>query len=266
MSLLSAHDLSFSYPGPLLALDGMDINLGREEVVVVCGPNGSGKSTLLKVLAGLLRPATGQVLLEGRPLHSMHARERARSLALVPQQLPTVPQVTVEGFVLAGRYARIQRWAGPQKRDHQAVELALAACDAEGLAARRMTDLSGGQRQRVLLARALAQEAQVLLIDEPTNSLDPEHQVRVFDLIAGLGRNRRGVLVVSHDLNLASQFATSVVLVKQGRVAGVGPPEEVLCPEVLQPVYGRHLHFGRMPPPDGRPFVLPWLTPRSPED
>jgi iron complex transport system ATP-binding protein len=261
VSLLEARALSYSYPGPIRAVDGVDISLGREEVVVICGPNGSGKSTLLRLLAGLLRPDAGEVRLDGRSLDEFSPRDRARSLAVVPQQLPNLPQVRVSGFVLAGRYARIDRWRGPQHKDHQAVELALAASDAAELADRRMTDLSGGQRQRVLLARALAQEAQVLLIDEPTNALDPEHQVQVFDLIAGLGRNRRGVLVVSHDLNLASQFATSVVLVKDGRVAGAGAPADVLRPEVLGPVYGEHLHYGRMPEPDGRPFVLPWLAP-----
>ncbi|MFT7464190.1 MAG: iron complex transport system ATP-binding protein, partial [Pseudohongiellaceae bacterium] len=114
------------------------------------------------------------------------------------------------------------------------------------------------QRQRVLIARALAQEASVLLIDEPTNALDPEHQLKVFHMIAGLGRNGRAALVVTHDLNLASQFATSIVLLNEGQVVARGRPGDVLRPEILQPVYGDHLHFGRLP--DGRPFVLPWLS------
>lgn len=260
MTLLSAAGLRFDHPGPIRAVDGIDLTLSAEEVVVVCGPNGSGKSTLLRLLAGLLKPDEGAVTLLGQPLVDLDAGERARSLALVPQLLSTLPQVTVSAFVMAGRYARIDRWRGPTRRDHQAVALALAASDATELAERTMTALSGGQRQRALLARALAQEAQVLLIDEPTNALDPEHQVAVFDLIAGLGRNRRGVLVVTHDLNLASQFATSIVLVREGRVVAQGAPRDVLRPEVLAPVYGEHLYYGEMPAPDGRPFVLPWLT------
>lgn len=263
MTLLRATNLGYDHPGPIRAVDGIDLELGREEVLVVCGPNGSGKSTLLRLLAGLLEPRTGRVELLGRPLDSYDAGDRARNVALVPQQLPRLPQVTVEAFVLAGRYARIDRWRGPTRRDHQAVALALAASDAAALAGRLMGELSGGQRQRVLLARALAQEAQVLLIDEPTNALDPEHQVQVFDLIAGLGRNKRGVIVVTHDLNLASQFATSIALVREGQVVCVGPPAEVLRPEHLAPVYGEHLHYGHMPEPDGRPFVLPWLSPEA---
>jgi len=258
--LLEAQGVSFEYPGPRLAVDDVTLTVEREQVLVVCGPNGSGKSTLLRLLAGLALPTSGEVRLAGESVAGMNARLRAQALALVPQQLPMLPQVTVGAFVLAGRYARIDRWRGPAARDKTAVELALAASDAGDLIERPMSELSGGQRQRVLVARALAQEAQLLLIDEPTNALDPEHQVRVFDLIAELGRNKRAVVVVTHDLNLASQFATSILLMKDGRIVHAGTPAEVLRPEVLAPVYGEHLHYGAMPAPDGRPFVLPWLS------
>lgn len=258
MVRLSGKGLSFRYADGPLALNGVDLDLAGEEVVVVCGPNGSGKSTLLNVLAGLLLPDQGSVALDGRDLAAIDLAERARLLARVPQQLRTLPDVTVGNFVMAGRYARIDRWSGPQPRDHRAVDLSLAAADAADWIERPMGALSGGQRQRVLIARALAQEASVLLIDEPTNALDPEHQLKVFDMIAGLGRNGRAALVVTHDLNLASQFATSIVLLNGGQVVARGRPGDVLRPEILQPVYGDHLHFGSLP--DGRPFVLPWLS------
>jgi iron complex transport system ATP-binding protein len=257
MVSLSGRGLVFDYPGGLRALAGVDLELSGEDVVVICGPNGSGKSTLLNLLAGLLVPSAGDVALDGRPLPSIDLRERAQLVARVPQQLRTMPDVTVGNFVMAGRYARIERWAGPSAKDHRAVELSLLAADAEAWTRRPMGELSGGERQRVLIARALAQEASVLLIDEPTNALDPEHQLKVFDMIAGLGRHGRAALVVTHDLNLASQFATSIILLDRGRVVARGSSQEVLRPEVLRPVYGEHLHFGKLP--DGRPFVLPWM-------
>jgi iron complex transport system ATP-binding protein len=256
--LLSGSGLGLTYPGGVRALDGVDLQLHASELLVVTGPNGSGKSTLLRALAGLQAVDAGSSQLDGRPLAEHSPGDRARRLAWVPQQLTALSDLTVERFVLAGRYARIDRWNGPTRKDLDAVQLALAATDTAELGARTLSALSGGQRQRVLLARALAQEPQVLLVDEPTNALDATHQVAVFKLIAGLAGHGRGVLVVTHDLNLASQFATRMLLLAEGRVVTEGAPEEVLTPEVLCPVYGNDLHFGRSA--DGRPFVLPWDT------
>jgi iron complex transport system ATP-binding protein len=257
--LIQARAVSYAYPGPRQALERVDVDLCPGELAVVIGPNGSGKSTLVKVLAGLLHPSSGTVELEGRALSTLAPRERARRIAVVPQFLPALPEVHVADFVASGRYARIERWksAGPQ--DKRAVEHALEVCDAADLGERGMTELSGGQRQRVLVARALAQEASVLLVDEPTNALDPEHQIRVFDVLAALRSSERAVLVVTHDLNLASQYATRLVLLDAGRVVAEGAPPDVLAPDVLAPVYGSHLFYGTWPAESGRrgPFVLP---------
>jgi ABC-type cobalamin/Fe3+-siderophores transport system ATPase subunit len=257
---LEGRGLRFDHPGPVRAVDGVDLQLRPRELLVVLGPNGSGKSTLLRLLGGLLQPAEGDVRFQGQPLAALQPRERARRLAVVPQSLAALPEISVQTFVLGGRYARISPWRGAQARDLRAVGYALDAAGVGELGSRRMTDLSGGQRQRVLVARALAQEAEVLLVDEPTAALDLEHQVRVFELLARLADHERSVLVVTHDVNLASQFADRVLLLAAGRVVAGGSAEEVLRREVLEPVYGPHLHFGRMPPPDGRPFVLPWLS------
>jgi iron complex transport system ATP-binding protein len=262
MPLLAARGLHFDYPGPLHALRGLDLELERGELAIVIGPNGSGKSTLVRLLAGLLMPTRGAVTCDGRPLGELSTRERAFRIAVVPQFLPALPEVRVRDFVLSGRYARLSRWRAVSRADLAAVDAALDACDARELAQRSMTELSGGQRQRVLVARALAQEAQVLLIDEPTNALDPEHQLAVFECIARLrAEGERCALVVTHDLNLAGQYATRLLLLDQGRVAAQGPVERVLVPAVLGPVYGDQLYYGRFEPgPDGRaarPFVLP---------
>ena len=259
--LLEARGLAHDYPGPVRALCGAELELRAGELVVLIGPNGSGKSTLLRCLAGLLAPGAGEVRLEGRPLRQLAPRARARRVAVVPQFLPALYDLSVESFALGGRYAWIERWRGPTPRDVEVVRRALEDCDAGDLGTRLVTELSGGQRQRVLIARALAQEAGALLVDEPTSSLDPEHQLRVFALLERLVRSGRGALVVTHDLNLASQFADRIVLLDGGRVVAGGAVEQVLRREVLEPVYGRHLYYGRFEGALGgaRPFVLPLL-------
>lgn len=297
MTLLEARGIVHEYPGPIRALDGVDLALAPGDLVAVIGPNGSGKSTLVRILGGLFPPSAGEVRFEGRALASVPPRERARSIAVVPQFLPALPEVRVEDFVASGRYARVARFASATPADHEAVRRGLEQCDAADLADRSMAELSGGQRQRVLLARAVAQEAPVLLIDEPTSGLDPEHQIRILDLAAAIGgapngpgaqrgpgaqsgpgvqsgANRgarsdagsgatpgataRAALIVTHDLNLAGQYASRVVLLDRGRVAAEGPVEAVLRREVLEPVYGSRLHYGTWPsgPGAGRPYVL----------
>jgi iron complex transport system ATP-binding protein len=269
--LAEARGLVFAYPGGVRALEGVDVRLWAGELVVVIGPNGSGKSTLLKTLGGLLRPDAGRVELDGRPIGEFAPRERAARIAIVPQFLPALPEVSVGTFVESGRYAHVDRrglagailGAGVGVRDRPAVESALQACDVAQFKERAMTELSGGQRQRVLVARAIAQEASVLLVDEPTNALDPEHQIAVFDLLALLRGGGRAVLVVTHDLNLAGQYASRLVLLDQGRVVADGDPPSVLTRAVLEPVYGRHLFFGAWPEGSAQrgPFVLPCRAP-----
>ncbi len=265
MTLLAARSIAHDYPGPtrgrpIRALDGVDLALEPGELVAVIGPNGSGKSTLVRVLGGLVAPTSGEVRLGGRDLATLPPRERARSIAVVPQFLPALPEVKVEDFVASGRYARVARFASATTADREAVRRGLEECDAADLKDRAMAELSGGQRQRVLLARALAQEAPVLLVDEPTSGLDPEHQIRILDLAASVSgvASERAALIVTHDLNLAGQYASRVVLLDRGRVAAEGPVESVLRRQVLEPVYGPRLHYGTWPsgPGAGRPYVL----------
>lgn len=265
VGLVQARGLSFVYPGGVRALEEVDVAVEAGQLLAVLGPNGAGKSTLLKLLGGLLRPGEGQVLLGGERLGALSSRARARRIAVVPQALAALPDVTVRTFAGQGRYAHQGPFSRPSPGDREAVERAMAEADVADLAGRGLGELSGGQRQRALVARALAQEAELLLIDEPTNALDPEHQIAVFELIAGLAQAGRGALVVTHDLNLASQFATRVVLLDGGRKAADGSVEEVLRREVLEPVYGRHLVYTTLEGGDGRrrPVVLPWRESRA---
>lgn len=265
VTLLEAKGVEFAYPGPVVALRGVDLALRAGELLAVIGPNGSGKSTLLKCLGGLIVPSGGAVMLEEKDLSTHDCLVRARRLAIVPQYLPLLPDVRVLHFVLGGRYSWLERWRGWQAHDLEVARAALVQCDAAELESRLMSDLSGGQRQRVLLARSLAQEAKILLVDEPTNSLDPEHQVRVFALVRRLADEGKAVLVITHDLNLASQFATRVALLNEGRIVADGSVERVLERSVLTPVYGEHLHFGSVTDHGGftRPIVLPWWSARG---
>ena len=273
MSALTCRGVLHDYPGPLRALDGVDLDLAAGELACVIGPNGSGKSTLLRCLAGLLEPTAGRVAVGGVALDTLDERARARRLAVVPQFLPALHDVEVGDFCLGGRYAHFGRWRGPGPDDRGVVRCALEAADVLDLERRLMSELSGGQRQRVLVARAIAQEAGVLLVDEPTSSLDPAHQLQVFELVVravapscagppdrpGERNGERAALVVTHDLNLAAQFATRVVLLNCGRVVADGAPAEVIAPDVLEPVYGASLRFGELGDgPARRPFVVPW--------
>lgn len=262
MVTLTVDDVSFAYPDGPPVLADLSLELAAGALTCVLGPNGAGKTTLLKLCAGLLSPNRGAVRLDGRPVGGLAPRERARQLAVVPQTLEAIPDVTVTDFVFGGRYGHLDAWRRVHAKDRRAVELSLAAADVEPFADRLMTELSGGQRQRVLVARALAQEPSVFLVDEPTSSLDPEHQLAIFELIAGLTGHGRTVVCVTHDLNLASQFATRLVVMKDGRLVKDGRPSEVLRPEVLDDVYGTDLHYGALATPDGgeRPFVVPRRT------
>lgn len=259
--MIEAGGVEYAYPGGVRALAGVDVTVDAGELVAVLGPNGAGKSTLLRLLAGLARPDAGTVLWDGQPVARAASRARARRIALVPQSLSALPEVAVRTFVAYGRYAHLGSFGRPRAGDRDAVDRALAEAELVDLAERPLASLSGGQRQRALIARALAQEAELVLVDEPTNALDPEHQLTVFELIAGLTCAGRAAVVVTHDLNLASQFATRAVLLADGRVAADGAIDAVLRREVLEPVYGPRLRYDAWPVAEGRrPVVLPWRS------
>ncbi|MDA1264414.1 MAG: ABC transporter ATP-binding protein [Planctomycetota bacterium] len=257
--LVHATGVAFAYDGEVPALRGVDFDLATEELVCILGPNGAGKSTLLKVLGGILAPDEGTVEVEGARLAGLTPRVRAQRIAFVPQALAALPDVTVGDFVAFGRYAHQGAFRRPTEADRSAVQRALAEADITNLAARPLVELSGGQRQRALVARALAQETQVLLVDEPTTALDPAHQVSVMELLDKLRAQGRAVAVVTHDLNLASQFATRLVVLDDGRKVADGSTDEVLREEVLEPIYGPSLRYEIWSSSTGpRPVVLPW--------
>lgn len=232
-------------------LHGVDLEVRGSAVHAIVGPNGAGKTTLLRVLAGLLRPSAGTAEVGDTPIASLSPKARARSIAIVPQGLEAVPPMSVSRFVACGRYA----WRGDAPSDAAAIAAALDRTGLAPLADRGLATLSGGERQRALVARALAQDAPVLLCDEPTASLDVDQQIAVLEILAGESCRGRAVVVVTHELNLASQFADRVTLLAHGRVVASGAPNEVLTRDVLVPVYGDGLHFGELT--SGRPLIVP---------
>ncbi len=240
--------------GDKVVLDGVDLDVERGEWLSIVGPNGAGKSTLLRYLTGAVR-GHGEVRLDGRPFDSLGRRERAQLVALVPQ-VPVIPEATsVVDYVLLGRTPHIRALAVEGPRDLAAVHEALVSLDLLELADRHVSTLSGGERQRVLIARALAQGAPVMLLDEPTTALDVGHQQQVLELVDELRRHHDLTVVTTmHDLTLAGQYAERLVLLDRGRVVVEGPAAEVLTEANLAAYYGAKV---RIIHDDGHPVVLP---------
>ncbi|MBN1422493.1 MAG: ABC transporter ATP-binding protein [Planctomycetes bacterium] len=254
--VLAAEGISFSYPGGVRALDGVDLLLAGGELVGIVGPNGAGKTTLLRILAGLGRPAGGRVLLEGHPIERISRTEIARSVAYLPQHVEPAFGFRAGEVVAMGRYPHLGPFGFIRERDRAAIDRALARTETASLVSRAFGALSGGERQRVLIASILAQEPRAMLLDEPTSSLDIHHQVEIFELLEDLARSGIAIAVVTHDLNLASQFCSRLVLVAGGRIAVAGEPHAVIQPDVLERTYGEKLIVGRHPQ-TGAPTVLP---------
>ncbi len=214
------------------------MSLSKGEFVALVGPNGAGKSTLLRALAGLLPPAAGRVLLDGRDLAAIPLPERARAIALLPQAAPVHWPIRVERLVALGRLPHLDAFHRPAGADRDAIARAMAATRVTHLAARPATHLSAGERARVLLARVLATEAPILLADEPVAALDPYHQLQVMELLAAEAARGRTVLVVLHDLGLASRFCARTLLMSGGGVIADGPTATVLSDAHLAATYG----------------------------
>ena len=255
-AILQLDGVSFAYRGaPVFA--GLDLSVGEGEMTAVLGPNGSGKTTLVRLAVGHLGPSSGAVTLRGKSLTDIPARERARTISVVPQESHLAFDFTVREIVLMGR-APHQGILGVDGEDDRSI--ALEAMEQTGiahLAERRFPELSGGERQRVVIARALAQRPRLLLLDEPTAFLDLKHRLSVYALLTGLNRDLGiTIVVVSHDINLAARHCGRVVLLHRGVVAADGSPDDVLTVENLRSVYGVDADV-RRDPGSGRAYVYP---------
>ena len=235
--MLEAKNISVNY-GTRAAVAGVSLLPRPGEVIAIIGPNGAGKSTFLRALNGSLPVSGGQVLLDGHPLGSFARRAVARHIAVVAQESDLRFPVTVMEFVLGGRHAWTSAWGWETERDVDMARAVLCETELEDFAARFMNELSGGERQRAVLARALATEASVFLLDEPTANLDLAHQATMLRLVrARCDDGSAAAVVVTHDVNLAAEFADRVLLMKDGRAIASGPPREVLTQDLLRRVF-----------------------------
>jgi len=236
--VLTAREVGWAIDGKSI-LEPLDLALESGECLAVIGPNGAGKTTLLRLLAGLLAPVGGDLAWKGEDYGSLKRRQMARRIAYVPQVRPATIPLTVEQMVVLGRFPYLSSWQmTPDAADLERVDRVLDTVGLESLRQRPMDTLSGGERQAVFIAAALAQDAEVLLLDEPTTHLDARHQLEVAELLVGLRRSGRHSIVVStHDLNLAARLADRVLALRNGTVVACGPPGDLLQPDCLGEIF-----------------------------
>ncbi|MET9974253.1 ABC transporter ATP-binding protein [Streptomyces microflavus] len=253
---LTAERLTLGY-GDRTVVSSLDLVVPPGAITVVVGANACGKSTLLRSMSRLLAPREGRVVLDGKEVHRLPAKELARTLGLLPQS-PVAPEgITVSDLVGRGRHPHQSMFSRWNEKDDAAVASALEATATEPLADRAVDELSGGQRQRVWIAMALAQQTDLLLLDEPTTFLDASHQIEVLDLLTDLNRSRGTTIVmVLHDLNLAARYADHLIALADGTLHAFGPPAEVLTEETVRAVFGLESRVIE-DPVSGRPLMLP---------
>jgi iron complex transport system ATP-binding protein len=246
MGILTLDSVSFSYNGSFRLTD-IDLNVEKGDFTGIIGPNGSGKSTLIKLMAGYIKPQAGTVLLAGKPLGKLARRAVARQVAVVSQRTQTSFAFTVEEMVRLGRLPYLGRWSAEGPGDTQAVERALALTQLENYCHRLFSRLSGGEAQRVLVAQALAQEPEILLLDEPTTYLDMAFQQEMFTLMTELNQEGITVVAVLHDVNMAALYCKELVAIKAGKIFTVGTPHQVITRENILAVYGCPVEINQHP-------------------
>lgn len=252
---LAAKELSFYY-GSLPAVRRVSFEVERGDFVGVLGPNGSGKSTLLSLLAGLLEPAQGKVYLEGKDLLKLSRKARARKIGMVFQSFPEELDLPCQEVVMMGRFPHWRRWQKETPKDYQAVRRAMQQTTTLHLAEQPFTQLSGGEKQRVMIARALAQEPELLLLDEPTSHLDILYQLEIMAILTQLREQSITILCVLHDPNLAAQFCNKALFMKEGKIFAFGKIEEVMQSSILGELFGVEL-LEETHPYTLRPFFMP---------
>ena len=259
--MLSGRGLTYTHPRAVeAAVRDISVSVEPGRLLAVAGPNGAGKTTLLRLLSGSLTPHRGEVLLADQLLGELSDRERARAIAVVPQSESSPFPVTVREMVGMGRYAHLGPWERAAAHDRDVVERALERCAVAALAERQLGDLSGGERQRARIARALVQEAPILLLDEPAAGLDLRYRMDLFHLLQELCADGLAVLVITHDLNLAARFADRLLLLDRGEARAWGAPAEVLARDTLEAVYEWPLRLAPHPGPGsdtGAPQTIP---------
>ena len=253
--MLQATNIHYAYnTHPVLR--GVDLHVEAGEFVGIIGPNGSGKTTVLRALGGVIKPAKGEVRFEGRAVSEISRVELAKRMACLTQTVNVNLPFTVRQVVLLGRNPHLKRFQRISQRDEQIAAAAMIDAAVADLADKMVTEISAGELQRVFIAMALTQQPDLLMLDEPTSHLDIAHQVRVYELLSRLHRQRKlTVVVVSHDLNLAAEYCQKLVLLNAGQVACTGSAQEVIRKEILEEVYGTQVTV-QINRATGRPHVM----------
>jgi iron complex transport system ATP-binding protein len=244
------------------AVDRVSFDAPRGRITAIAGPNGSGKSTLVRALLRRVRPQSGEILIDGEPADRLERRDLARRVAVVSQREEPVFPVSVREYIALGRHPHVRLWNSADPSGDAAIARAIDEAEVASFADRTTDELSGGEWQRVRIARALAQDARALVLDEPTTYLDIAHEMAAFELLDALARRDQAILVVSHQLNLLARFAHHVVLLHRGVVAASGPPSEVMRGDVLERVYEWPLVVTR-DPAVGAPALFPLRARRT---
>jgi iron complex transport system ATP-binding protein len=244
--MIELQDIYSGY-GQREVLKGITLSIGKEDFAVILGPNGSGKSTLLHNLVGYLPLHRGSILIKGKPLQQWHKKELAQVLALIPQETALPFDYTIEEMVLMGRYPWLEMLQSYSKRDLEIADEIISKLDLSALKDRYYSQLSGGEKQRVLLARALTQQTEVILLDESLSQLDINHQVEFMQLLSEINRSGKCIILVSHNINLAANVSSRLVLLKEGKLLANGTPEQVITPALLQELFGVQLSIGTNP-------------------
>jgi iron complex transport system ATP-binding protein len=253
MSLIRAEGLKVSLDG-IPVLEDVSFSLAKGEIVGLVGPNGAGKTTILNLLTGALKPQAGCIEILGRPVRGFSAQELARKLGYLPQEAEVHWPLAVERVVALGRVPHLMPWEDLSVTDEKIIEDAMRATDTLHLRSRRIDHLAGGEKALVMIARLLAGEPEILLADEPVQGLDPAHALQVMELLRSVVSGGRGVLVVLHDLALASRFCDRILLLDHGKILASGRPQEVFSPENLKASYHIEAKYGA----GGEFFVVPW--------
>jgi iron complex transport system ATP-binding protein len=255
--VIQAIDLSFAYNPDKPLLENLNLSVEQGGFLGLIGPNGSGKTTILKLLSGFLKPLSGQVLLNKQRISTLDSRKRAGLLAVVPQFVMTPMPYTVKQIVEMGRTSRLPFFSPLRRYDHEVVEQAIADMDLQDLRDNRFNQLSGGERQRTVIASALAQEPELLLLDEPTAALDLGHKIKLMRILKTLQERGIAIMVISHDIELMARYCDNLTLLYRGKVIASGTASEVIEPQLIKQAYDCEVKIKRNQ--DGIPQILPIL-------
>jgi iron complex transport system ATP-binding protein len=254
MTKLNTTDLSIGYDKKIVVND-ITVEIPKGQITSLIGPNGSGKSTLLKTLARILEPAKGEVFIDGENIQRLDTKTVAQKIASLSQTSTQISGLTVEEIVAYGRFPSQKGFSGLKEQDHHLINWAIEATNLQELKERTLITLSGGQQQRVWIAMALAQDTDILILDEPITFLDPAHQLEILELLQGINRQGKTILMTIHDLNHASRFSDYLLGMKNGELIFQGTPKEIFTPEKLLNLFDIQATFATMPNSD-KPLVL----------